>query len=505
MRRKPFDLNDNPLYGKLPLELSENVRSFNPWWVGRPGTKLPTFRRWIFEKLQRLATTGITKAVVLRGPRRVGKTILLRQLVEDLLSRGIEAKSIMYVPFDELPTLRGLKEPVLDIARWYEANILQTTFNELAQKNKTAFVLLDEVQNLDAWAPQVKNLVDNHDVHVVITGSSSLRIEAGRDSLAGRVTTLDLGPLFLREIADLRNGSSTIPFWKENALENLAQYEFWAQALDYGENTRGARLSAFQQFSERGAYPVAHERSDMPWAEIADYLDETVIRRAIQHDLRMGPRGHKRDEKLLEEVFRLCCRYAGQSPGPAVFVPEIRQALAGNIGYNRILNYMRFLDGTLLMRLIQPLELRLKRRKSYAKVCLCDHALRAAWLQETVPLDVDGLIANPHLSDLAGHLAESTLGYFLASMPNLDVAHFPERGAEPEVDFILTIGTKRVPIEIKYRKRIDPYDDTRGLRAFLEKSVYNAPLGILVTLEDRVEVLDPRIIPISLSNFLWLR
>ena len=84
----------------------------------------------------------------------------------------------------------------------------------------------------------------------------------------------------------------------------------------------------------------------------------------------MGPRGQKRDEKLLEEVFRLCCRYAGQSPGQGVFVPEIQQALGGNIGWNRIMTYLRFLDGTLLIRLIAPLELRLKRKKSPSKICL---------------------------------------------------------------------------------------------------------------------------------------
>jgi predicted AAA+ superfamily ATPase len=219
----------------------------------------------------------------------------------------------------------------------------------------------------------------------------------------------------------------------------------------------------------------------------------------------MGPRGQKRDEKLLEEVFRLCCRYAGQTPGRAVFVPEIQQTLGGNIGWNRILTYLRFLDGTLLIRLVPPLELRLKRVKSPPKVCLCDHVLRAAWLQEVVPLDRESLAANLHLSDLAAHLAESALGYFLSSLPNLDVAHFPTRGAEPEVDFVLTVGTRRIPIEVKYRRHIDPHEDTRGLRAFLERTPYNAPLGLLVTLDDDVTVNDPRIVPISLASFLWTR
>ncbi|HJX10380.1 MAG TPA: hypothetical protein VJ733_07745, partial [Candidatus Binatia bacterium] len=140
-----------------------------------------------------------------------------------------------------------------------------------------------------------------------------------------------------------------------------------------------------------------------------------------------------------------------------------------------------------------------------AKVCLCDHALRASWLQESVPLSSKELTANPHLTDLAGHLAESVLGYYLASIPHLDVAYFPARGIEPEVDFIMTVGTRRIPVEVKYRRRIDYHEDTRGLRAFLEKTVYNAPFGLLVTLNDDVTVPDPRIIPISLSSFMWIR
>ncbi|MEK7730180.1 MAG: DUF4143 domain-containing protein, partial [candidate division KSB1 bacterium] len=332
------------------------------------------------------------------------------------------------------------------------------------------------------------------------------RIEAGRDSLAGRITTLDLGPMLLREIASLRSRYDENAYWSDNGLEAITHMDFWHGAVQHGLEHRSVREESFYAFSTRGAYPISHESGDRPWAELSDYLNETVIRRALQHDLRLGSRGQKRDEKLLEEVFRLCCRYAGQTPGRDVFESEIRQALDGTIGWNRILNYLRFLDGTLLLRLIPPLEIRLKKKgRSLAKVCLCDHALRASWLQEVVPLAPKELLNNPHLSDLAGHLAESVLGYFLAGIPNLDVTHFPTRGAEPEVDFILTVGTKRIPLEVKYRKRIDPHEDTRGLRAFLEKTVYNAPFGLLVTLNDDVVVPDPRIIPISLSSLLWMR
>jgi predicted AAA+ superfamily ATPase len=238
---------------------------------------------------------------------------------------------------------------------------------------------------------------------------------------------------------------------------------------------------------------------------VADYLNETVIQRVIQHDLRLGERGKKRDQSLLEEVFRLCCRYAGQSPGQSIFIHELRSALAANVGWQRVLVYLQFLNDTLLIRLINPLEIRLKRRKGRPKICLCDHALRTSWLQEIIPITPEELDRSPHLSDLAGHIAESITGYFLSSIPGLDLACFPERGAEPEVDFVITVGENRIPIEVKYRRRIDSHHDTLGLRAFIEKTVYNAPFGILITLSDEVKVPDPRIIVLPLSSLLLMR
>jgi hypothetical protein len=492
----------------LPEDLVAELQDINPWWAGKPAPRTPLFRRWIFEHLQRQFTSGITPAVLLRGPRRVGKTVLVQQIIAELLKSGVNGNRILYVPFDELKNFGKLKldEPILGLTRWFQQQVLGETFNESARANRIAYLLFDEAQNLKAWAPQLKHLVDNHEVRALVTGSSSLRIEAGRDSLAGRVTTLTIGTLLLREIAALRFGQTFEPLLPAaNSIGALLQREFWEEAKAKGLREREARFKAFQVFSERGGYPAAQLDPDMPWEAMADQLNESVIMKVIRHDLRLGPAGRKRDAKLLEEVFRLCCRYAGQTPGPNVFVPETRQVLRIEFTWSRILRYLQYLDDSLLLRLIPPLELRLKRQASPAKVCLCDHALRASWLQEIVPIDQQGLAANPDLMLLAGHLAESVLGYFLSTIPNLDVAYFPARGIEPEVDFVLTIGTRRIPVEVKYRRKVDYHEDTRGLRAFLEKTVYNAPFGLLVTLDDEVTVYDPRIIPISLSSFLWMR
>lgn len=491
---------------RLPPELDAYLRDTNPWWENKPGRPLPSYRRWAFDVLLKKLKSGLAPAIVLRGARQVGKTTLQEQMIEYLQrEEKVEARRILRVQFEEIPSLRGLKEPLLAVARWYENRILGQTFNSAARDGEKAYLFLDEVQNIPDWAPQLKALVDHHTLHVVVTGSSALRIEAGRDSLAGRITTLEIGTLLLREIAGLRFGKEIAPFLPQNGLEVLLDADFWRQLNKHGTQYAEIRNQAFQAFSERGGYPMVHVSPKVPWQEIADQLNENVIRRVIEHDLRMGERGRKRDASLLEEVFRLACRYAGQTPSHAVYLQELRQVLQANIGWQRVLSYLRFLDGALLIKLILPLELRLKRPKGSPKLCVVDHGLRASWLQEVVPLDSEGLAKSPHLSDLAGHLAESVVGAFLSGIPHLDLAHFPERPTEPEVDFVLTIGEKRIPLEVKYRRHIDPHRDTLGIRSFLEKTHYNAPFGILVTMEDDVKIPDPRIVSVSLPSLLLMR
>ncbi|MBL0928246.1 MAG: ATP-binding protein [Phycisphaerales bacterium] len=493
---------------RLPAPVAEFLRDSNPWWEGKPGPVQPSYRRWAFGTLLKRLRQGPASITVIRGPRQVGKTTLQQQLIRTLIDEErVEPQRIFRVQFDELPSLRGLDDPVLALSRWFENRVLGATFNERAHEGRPAFIFLDEVQNLPEWAPQVKALVDHHSVRVLVTGSSALRIEAGRDSLAGRISSIELGPLVLREVAGLRFAVHLDPFLPENGLEPLLRHEFWRDLQAHGVRQSDVRDRAFEAFAERGGYPMAQTRADDRWPAVAEQLNETVVKRAIEHDLRMGERGKKRDSQLLEEVFRLACRYAGQSPGAPVFVPQVRQALSADVGWTRLLAYLKFLDGAMLLKLVEPLELRLKRRRGAAKICLCDHALRAAWLQEQVPLTAPALASAIWAGDLAGHIAESITGYFLAGLPHLGLKHFPERGSEPEVDFVMVIGEHRIPVEVKFRQRIDPHRDTQGIRAFLEKSVYNAPFGLMVTMRDEAPeaVRDPRIITISLPSLLLMR
>jgi len=493
--------------GGLPAQFVSDIDQQNPWWRNKPLPPLPEFRRWPFEGLLKRIKREppLARITVLRGPRQIGKTTLQYQLIERLLSEGVAPRRILRVQFDELPSFRSVKndEPILRIVEWYSAHVLKDDLNATARRKEPSYLFFDEVQNLAHWAIQLKALVDRTDVRCVVTGSSALRIEQGRDSLAGRIETLEVGPFRLSEIALVRGFGTLKPFEAVNGFGKWSQARFWRELREHGRDNRRLLDLAFAAFSERGGYPLA-QRPDVIWEDVAQQLNETVVKRVIQHDLRVGERGRRRDEQLLEEMFRMSARYCGQAPHVTTLAKEVQQSLAANIGVQRIRKYLEFLDSALLIRAIQPVEIRLKKRKGSAKLCISDHALRAAWLDEVVPLDSKQLDASPEQADLAGRIAESVAGYFFSSI-GVGVGHLPARGDVEEVDFVLTAGDHRVPVEIKFQRRIDPVRDTRGLRNFLSKKVNRARVGVLVTRDDTTIDLPDGIVALPLKSLLLVR
>ena len=298
---------------ELPAKLEQYLSQTNPWWTGII-THAAVLRRWLFDRTLNNLKSGLAPVTVLRGPRQVGKTTLQEQIIDYLLNEeNVAPTRIFRVQFDEVPSLKGIGDPILSLCRWFEQRVLRTSFNHLAHRGEPVFLFFDEVQNLSDWAPQIKALVDHHTVRVLLTGSSALRIERGRDSLAGRISTLQLDTLLLREIASFRGWETMPPVLSLNGLKALKDQRFGKNCVSTACSTGAYATGRFQPFQSVEATRVAQIRADVPWEQIADQLNETVIRRVIQHDLRLGDRGRRRDENLLEEVFRLCCRYAGQS------------------------------------------------------------------------------------------------------------------------------------------------------------------------------------------------
>ena len=500
--RKPDSVEYSPEPGVIPAELERYLFMTNPWWESKPGKPVPDYRRIIYSTLYEKMTRGTTPVIAVRGPRQAGKTTLQLQMIEDILKkRLVKPNHLLRIQFEELPSLGRVEEPFLSIVNWYESKILQASINSCAQKKNPVFIFVDEIQNLKAWDAQLKAFVDHTECHVYITGSSALRIQKGHDSLAGRIDMHDLALLRLPEIAGFRKCGALKAFEPKLDLTEWAKISFWKRLGEYDGGLPIIVDSAFKDYCQFGGYPYCHEKKDRSWAEIRTYINQSIVERTIQHDLRVG--GVRRDSKIVREVFKLAARYTGQAPKMQTLANEMSQALEGSITANEVRNYLNFLENSLLLKLVHPLELRTRKQSAPPKICICDHAIRAAWLQEKIPLmELEGNIGSNQDVGLVGRIVEGIVGYCLSMVRGVGLSYLPKRHNEPEVDFIMVIGDWRIPIEVKYRPNALKDEFTKGISVFMLRKINNAPFGIVISKEDSGH--KDNIVAVPFKRFLLL-
>ena len=199
----------------------------------------------------------------------------------------------------------------------------------------------------------------------------------------------------------------------------------------------------------------------------------------------------------------MLCRYAGERIGIKRVSDEVSACSGSGVSATQVNAAIDYLENTLLIRLLKPLEIGRKRNTSPPTICLCDHFIRYALLREEIPL-VPLLLKgkNETLATQAGHLVEGIVGNMFASTQGVDAFFFPKRENEPEVDVVLSIGVKHLPIEVKYRNKISQ-SDLSGLRSFCGKAHYDAPFGIVVTQTQAGEI-APGIIAVPAKALLVL-
>ena len=200
---------------------------------------------------------------VVAGPRQVGKTTLVQQVLAELDRPNV------FVSADE-PALR---DAAWLAAQWERARLLAKDAGK-----RGAVLALDEVQKVPGWSEAVKRLWDEDTRHrlplrVVLLGSAPLLVQRGlSESLAGRFEILHL------------------PHWS------------------FAE-TRAAFGYSLEQYLYFGGYPGAAPLADDPvrWRR---YLLDALVETTIARDVLLLTRVDK--PALLRRLFELGCRYSGQ-------------------------------------------------------------------------------------------------------------------------------------------------------------------------------------------------
>ncbi len=135
----------------------------NPWWIDHrvPDSLKLTYRRPVLKKL--LEYFKLDRAILIKGPRRTGKTTLLYQIIDELITkRKVPAQNIIYLSCDD-PELRVLTKPspdsqmnLSDILDVYE-QLGGRTIKEL-KDNEKIYLFLDEVHFWKGWQFEIKNI-----------------------------------------------------------------------------------------------------------------------------------------------------------------------------------------------------------------------------------------------------------------------------------------------------------------------------------------------------------
>ena len=328
---------------------------------------------------------------VVAGPRQVGKTTLVQQVVE---AAGLP---VVFASADE-PTLRG---PAWITQQW-EAARLQVG-------SDGALLVIDEVQKAAHWAESVKRLWDEDTrrrcpLKVVLLGSAPLLIQRGlSESLAGRFEILHL------------------PHW--SLAEMRAAFGF-----------------SLEQFLFYGGYPGAAPLVSDPdrWVR---YIRDALIETTVARDVLLLTRVDK--PALLRRLFELGCRYSGQVLSYTKMLGQLQDA--GNTV--TLAHYLDLLAAAgMLAGIPKYAGQAVRSRGSSPKLQVLNTALMTAQSGLTLAeARADG--------DFWGRLAESAVGAHLANAAaagTSEVYYWRERNHE--VDFVVKAGRALTAIEVKSRR-----------------------------------------------------
>ena len=354
---------------------------------------------------------------VVAGPRQVGKTTLVKQVLQQLStpSRFFNADGVEPDDKDWIA------------ARWEEVRALMH-FNQYQE----IVLVIDEVHKINNWSEQVKrewdaDTLNDVNIKVVLLGSSRLLLKKGlTESLAGRFEILSMTHWSFQEMQEAFG-------WDIN------QYVYF------------------------GGYPgsAPYVNNEARWRK---YMRESIIAPAIEKDVLQTTYIYK--PALMHQLFHLGCAYSGELLSYNKMLGLLQDA--GNA--TTLVNYLEVLGESKLLTGLPKYVMDASRKyRTIPKLQVYNNALLTAL---TEGVSYEKVFTDPQLW---GRWVESAVGcYLLDKADELDCDLFYWREDNEEVDFVLRRADKLLAIEVKSGKR----QSNSGLSTF--RQMYNPQHSLVV-------------------------
>jgi hypothetical protein len=445
------------------VKLEKLLAPYNPWWEIKYAWEkaLPDYERPVVgEVLADLAE--IPQVVSITGPRRVGKSTAIKQVIKRLIDdHRIDPNLILYLSFDD---------PEIFASEQTQQVIFDLLVNRVKSSDKVSYFFLDEIQRLPKWELFIKKYYDlKHRIRFVVSGSASSPIfRSSQESLLGRVKDRHLLPFSFREYCQyqLRNEKSFSQVLETHKIRPLllagdAEGIFRSVMVLHKElePLRSRIDRAVINYCREGGFPEVWNLPD-PIRKI-EYLMEQQVRKVLYEDLMTLAQYRKPENVLRFFVYLLA--------NPGVEINTTKIASEASVERRVVEENLPRLEMTDLILRIQKFSHKpLRVRQGNIKCYPVDMALRNAVLKTWDPPD----------EKIMGLYAENLVVRELIGWPEkIEVAYFREKGRE--VDFILTHGgNKYLPIEVKGDKKTNRI---AGLDLFMKR--YDQDFGLVITRE----------------------
>ncbi len=349
------------------------------------------------------------------GPRRVGKTVLLKQMIEDLIStKTIDPKSILYLSLDN-PLYSNISLEKL-FTYFLEEQSLKT--------NDAAFIFYDEIQYLPKWEVHLKTLVDSFpNVQFCVSGSAAAALKLkSNESGAGRFTDFLLPPLSFFEYCNFKN-----------FIPDLSKADNPSQDIE--------KLNEkFVDYINYGGFPEA-VFSDSIKNDYQRFIGQDVVDKVLLRDL--PALFGIADPQELNRFFATIAYNSGEEMSI--------EKLSKNSGVakNTLKKYLDFLEAAFLIKIIKRVDDNLKqfKRTTHFKVYLTNPSIRTALFG---PVSPD--------KDIFGKLVETAVfAQHMHSWHINNIFYARWKGGKGEIDLVETNPLTLKPVslvEIKWSNRI---------------------------------------------------
>ena len=467
--------NMSDLYLIPTKRIVERLRYENPWWVNKeiPESYSSMAQRLYFRLFYPFVIErNVRRAVVLMGPRRVGKTVMLFHSIQQLLSEQVDPHKICFVGIDNpIYVQLGLE----DILNLYQQALHQKSL-------KGCFVFFDEIQYLKNWEQHLKVLVDTYpETKFIVSGSAAAALKwHSTESGAGRFTDFMLPPLTFQEYIHLKNRDHLI---YDGSISYGGKQIKYCLTHDIKALNR-----EFVNYLNFGGYPEV-VLSEKIQSDMGRYVKDDIVDKVLLRDL---PSLY--GIKHVQELNRFFT-YIAYNTGNEFSYEQMSQH--SGIPKETLKKYLEYLEAAFLIKVLNKVDVtakRLKRVTSF-KVYLTNPSLRTALFSPVGETDEE-----------MGNMVETAVLSQWMHRKKLDLtyAHWREGRSEGEVDLVLVDDKKYKPlwgVEVKWSNRY--YDKPNELKSLIHFCKSNRFKQALVTSIDvlgsqHLKELDLTFVPASL-------